>query len=53
MVERQAEAPIDVGLDRMLLRRSSRHVRPAAGGAELGRRAVLVGAADEQHLVAV
>ena len=52
MVERQAEAAIDVGLDRMLRVAIARDVLPGRERGELGRRAVLVGAADEQHLVA-
>jgi hypothetical protein len=51
MVERQAEAPIDVGLDGMLRIAVVLHVRAGLDRTELGRRAVLVGAADEQHLV--
>ena len=51
MIERQAEAPIDVGLDGMLRIAVVPHVRAGLDRAELGRRAVLVGAADEQHLV--
>ena len=52
MVERQAEASIDVGLDCVLGIAIGAHLLPGLDGAELRRRAVLVGAADEQHLVA-
>src|SRR5262245_2175049 len=52
MIERQAEAAIDVRLDRVLRVAIAPHVLAGRERAELGRRAVLVGAADEQHLVA-
>src|SRR5262249_28311670 len=52
VVEREAEAAIDVGLDRVLIVAVGADVLSGRERAELGRRAVLVGAADEQHLVA-
>src|SRR5262245_53910872 len=52
MVERKAEAAIDVGLQRMLGIAIAADLLARFDGAELGRGAVLVGAADEQHLVA-
>ncbi len=52
MIEREAEAAINIGLDRMLRVAIGADVLPGLDRAELGRRAVLVGAADEQHLVA-
>src|SRR5262245_11664253 len=52
MVERKAEAAIDIGLQRMLGIAIAADLLARFDGAELGRGAVLVGAADEQHLVA-
>ena len=52
MVERQAEAPVDVGLHRMLARAVLGDRQAGRLRRQLGRRAVLVGAAEEQHLVA-
>jgi hypothetical protein len=52
VVEREAEAAIDVGLDRVLRVAVRADVLPGAKRAELRRGAVLVGAADEQHVVA-
>ena len=52
MVERQAEAAIDVGLHRVLARAVVGDRQAGRLRRQLGRRAVLVGAAEEQHLVA-
>ena len=52
MIERQAEATIDVGLHRMLARAVVGDRHAGRLGRELDRRAVLVGAAEEQDLVA-
>ncbi len=52
MIEGEIEPAIDVGLDLMLLVAIGRDVEAGRLGAELGRSAVLVGRADEQHLVA-
>ena len=52
VIERQAEAAIDVRLDRMLRIAVVPHVLAGLDRAELRRSAVLVGAADEQYLVA-
>ena len=52
MVEREAEAAVHVGLERVVRVAIGADVLPGRDRAELGRRAVLVGAADEQHLVA-
>jgi hypothetical protein len=51
VIERQAEAAIDVGLHGMLARAIRRDRQALGLGGELGRCAVLVGAAQEQHLV--
>ena len=52
VIERQAEAAIDVGLDRMLRIAVVPHVLAGLDRTELRRCTVLVGAADEQYLVA-
>ena len=52
MIERQAEPPIDVGLNRVLPVAERPHVLPGLDGAEFGRRAVFIGAANEQNVVA-
>ena len=52
MVERQAEPPVDIGLDRMLPVAEGPHILPGRNGAEFGRRSVFVGGADEQHVAA-
>ena len=52
VVERKAEATIDIGLDRVLRVAIGLQVLSSRERAELGRRAVLVGAADEQDFVA-
>ena len=52
MIERQAEPPIDVGLDRVLLIAEGADILPGLDGAEFGRRAVFVGGANERHIVA-
>ena len=51
MIEREAEATIDVGLDRVLAGAilGDRHARRLGG--ELAGCAVLVGTAEKQHLV--
>jgi hypothetical protein len=51
MIERQAEPPVDVGLDRVLFVAKCSHILPSLDGAELGGRSVLVGGANEQNLV--
>src|SRR6516164_3030155 len=50
-IERQAEASANVALQIMLLVAIAAHVKARFEGAKLGRGAVLVGGADEQHLV--
>ena len=52
MIERQAEAAVDVGLHGVLARAIVGDRQACGLCRELGRRAVLVGAAEEQHLVA-
>src|SRR6185369_6722430 len=52
MVEGKAEPAVDVGLDCVLRVAESADILSGANGAELGRRAVLVGGADEEHVVA-
>ena len=52
MIERQAEAAVDARLDRMLRVAVRAHVEAGLDRAELGRRAVLGGASDEQYVVA-
>src|SRR3981189_2190287 len=52
MIERQIEASIDVRLDRVLRIAVAPHVFAGLDRAELRRRAVLVGAANEQYFVA-
>ena len=52
VVERQPVAPREVGLDLVLLGAVVGDAQPRGGGGELGRGAVLVGRADEEHLVA-
>jgi hypothetical protein len=52
MVERKAEPAVNVGLDCVLLRTVVRYRKPGFGGRKLRRRAMLVGGADEQHVVA-
>src|SRR6516164_11176467 len=50
-VERQAEASADVALQGVLLVAIAAHIEPRFEGAELGRSAVFVGGANEQHLM--
>ena len=52
-VEGDPEAGVDVGLQTELLVAEGLDVLAALLGLDLGRRAVLVGAADVEHLVAV
>jgi uncharacterized small protein (DUF1192 family) len=52
MIERQAEAPVDVGLDRVLFVAERTHILSGRDGAEFGGRAVFIGGADEQHVIA-
>ena len=52
MIERQPKPPIDVGLDRVLLIAERLYILASLVGAEFGRCAVFVGAADEQHIIA-
>jgi len=52
MVERQAKPPIDVGLNGVLLVAEGSHILPGLDGAELGGRAVFIGAANKEHVVA-
>jgi hypothetical protein len=52
MVERQAEPPIDIGLDRVLLVAEGSHILPGLDGAEFSRRSVFIGAADKEDIVA-
>ncbi|MHC2424351.1 hypothetical protein ACVIST_001096 [Bradyrhizobium elkanii] len=51
MIEGEAEAPVDVGLDGVLRGAERADILSGLDGAELGRRAVLVGGADEEHVV--
>lgn len=52
MVEGQGEAPVDRRLHGVLPLAIGGDVQPGLGGGQLGRGAVLVGGAEEQHLVA-
>src|ERR1700739_3143961 len=52
-VERQAEASADVALQVMLLIARAAHIESRFERAKLGRGTVLVGRADEQHLVSL
>jgi hypothetical protein len=52
MIERDAEAAIDVGLDRVLGGTVVGHIEAGLCRRQFGRRAVLVRAAQEQRLVA-
>jgi hypothetical protein len=52
MIEGNAEAPIDVRLDRVLAGAIGRDVETCPGSGDLGRRAVLVRAAEKQRLAA-
>ena len=43
MVERQAEPPVDVRLDRVLFVAEGPHILPGLDGAEFGGRSVFIG----------
>ena len=52
MVERQAEPPIDVRLNCVLLVAEGPHILPGLDCAEFSGRSVFIGAADKENLVA-